>query len=422
MSRVFLNNTILTFSRQAVGGVATLVISMIIGRVLGPEGQGQYSLIVFLPVILSSILEMGISVSTIYYVGKNDFSVNDAIKGNLILFILLSVLAIILGIIFIYFWGDSFFKNINIELFYIGLLVLPALFLIKYLQCIFRAKEHFFEFNIVFLIGQILLFSLSFLAVYVYSLGIYGAIGSLLIARYLSALLSLSLILKKYYQPQSVKLNIKLYLKKVVPFGLKSHIANVLLLLNNRFDLIIIAYFLTSIQVGYYSVSVALVESIWIFSQAIGLVYYARLSNMRDLKRRWGLTLRILMYVFMITAVSASILYIFAPEIIEFIYGSKFLPSVKPLRILIVGILIFTVGRILTHFINASGRPLFNSYISFTTVLVNIIMNIVLIPIYGLIGAAIATSTAYSLDSLIKVIVAFKIKNEKYALLDFTLP
>ena len=235
-------------------------------------------------------------------------------------------------------------------------------------------------------------------------------------------MLSLSLILKKYYQPQSVKLNIKLYLKKVVPFGLKSHIANVLLLLNNRFDLIIIAYFLTSIQVGYYSVSVALVESIWIFSQAIGLVYYARLSNMRDLKRRWGLTLRILMYVFMITAVSASILYIFAPEIIEFIYGSKFLPSVKPLRILIVGILIFTVGRILTHFINASGRPLFNSYISFTTVLVNIIMNIVLIPIYGLIGAAIATSTAYSLDSLIKVIVAFKIKNEKYALLDFTLP
>ena len=66
-------------------------------------------------------------------------------------------------------------------------------------------------------------------------------------------------------------------------------------------------------------------------------------------------------------------------------------------RILAPGIVLFSAARVLNNDIAARGRPLVNSAIAAASVVSNIALNIVLIPRYGINGAAWASTASYSL-------------------------
>ena len=69
---------------------------------------------------------------------------------------------------------------------------------------------------------------------------------------------------------------------------------------------------------------------------------------------------------------------------------------------LLPGIIAAAGGRIYSNCIAAAGKPEWNMYLSLLVVSLNIIFNIVLIPEYGLFGAAWATSAVYCFSALIK--------------------
>ena len=69
---------------------------------------------------------------------------------------------------------------------------------------------------------------------------------------------------------------------------------------------------------------------------------------------------------------------------------------------LLPGIIAGAGERIYSNCIAAAGKPEWNMHVSFLVVLLNIIFNIVLIPKYGLLGAAWATSAVYLFSAMIK--------------------
>ena len=93
----------------------------------------------------------------------------------------------------------------------------------------------------------------------------------------------------------------------------------------------------------------------------------------------------------------------FAKDIVTFLFTSEFLPAVLPLTILIIGTVIF--GTIIsTGGIFASvGNVDLTLKISAINAICAVLLNLILIPIYGIIGAAMATTAAYILSTIFYV-------------------
>ena len=94
---------------------------------------------------------------------------------------------------------------------------------------------------------------------------------------------------------------------------------------------------------------------------------------------------------------------IYSKYAIELIYGDSFVESIKPLKILLIGTITFGIVRSISSIFAAIGRTDLFAKIPSISAIFNILLNLLLIPIYGITGAAIATATSFCVYSAIMV-------------------
>ncbi len=149
-------------------------------------------------------------------------------------------------------------------------------------------------------------------------------------------------------------------------------------------------------SVGLYSVAYKLTYAFQFLPLAFVGALYPKLSSLVDdvheLKRvffqaEWYMGLLVTPIVFGVAAL--------APEIVDMMYGRDYAPSILPLSILIFVLLPiffdFPVGSLL----NATGRQATKTAIMGITMVVNIVANIVLIPLIGIPGASVAAILSF---------------------------
>ena len=401
MSKSVFYNSFLTVIRQVLSIIFGLLAMIIIARTLGSSGQGQYTLAILLPTLLYTLLNSGLSISTVFYIGQKKYSDDEIYSTNIITALLLSVLSIIIGLIIIHFFKEYFFESLTNKLLLYTLLIVPLLFTQKNLQTIFQGKEDLEKFNLIVILNQLGLLLFSVLFVLVLDLGVFGAVLSFALSQLLMLFASFY-FLKVYYNllmPNRISIN---YAKESFIFGLKGHISSVLSFINYRIDIFIIAYFMDDIAVGLYSVAVLISERIWLVSQSVSSVLFARVANMSDDSERTKFTSLASRNTLLITLIGGIFLAFISHWFINLFFGESYSQSVIPFIYLIPGVIIFSMSKVLANDFIGRGYPEINTYIAFVTTLCNLGLNFWLIPIYGIKGAAIATTSSYILDALMK--------------------
>ena len=74
-------------------------------------------------------------------------------------------------------------------------------------------------------------------------------------------------------------------------------------------------------------------------------------------------------------------------------------------------------GRVFGNDLAARGRPGINAWIAAMNLLVNVVANLILIPDYGLYGAAIATSLSYSVFAIASALAYLRITEQPFSVL-----
>jgi O-antigen/teichoic acid export membrane protein len=147
-------------------------------------------------------------------------------------------------------------------------------------------------------------------------------------------------------------------------------------------------------------------EKLWLISQAVNTVLFPRLSEVRNNPERvvaiTGIVSRVTLFVTLAGAIAAGAVAYFA---IVLIFGARFSAAYVPFLLMLPGIVAGSAVRILSSEIAARGRPEINLYMGLSVVLVNIVLNLLLIPPYGINGAAVATSLAYISNLGIRLII-----------------
>jgi len=108
-----------------------------------------------------------------------------------------------------------------------------------------------------------------------------------------------------------------------------------------------------------------------------------------------------LRYVLMILMPLTLLVAATSKDIINILYTEEYISASGPLSILMVGFLFLTVFSIFASVVCAEGKPKYTMALSLLLVAISLILNRILIPIYGLSGAAYATLISCLIGMLI---------------------
>jgi len=80
----FIKNTFTTFSVRIITVLFALIVSIVIARVLGPEGKGAYTLLLLIPTILVMVGNLGIGLANTYFGGSGKDKWNELASNSLV--------------------------------------------------------------------------------------------------------------------------------------------------------------------------------------------------------------------------------------------------------------------------------------------------------------------------------------------------
>ena len=397
---------LITFLTQISVFIFGLATSIILARVLGPEGKGIYTLIILIPTVLGMLGTLGIEIANVYFSANRRYKLSDIVSNSLVSSIALGLFVVL------FFWVVSttdafqgFLAANNITPFYLWLavLTLPILLLSGFFNRILLGREEIIKFNSVSIFQSILQLGLIIIFLIVLAQGVFGAVLAYVITTVCIALL-VTLLIKKLSKIR-LAVNFEL-LKESLRYGGKGYIGNVAQFLNYRLDIFLVAYFLDVAAVGFYVLAVGMVERLWMIPGSIGTVLFPRVSAI-DKTQANQLTPKVSRHTLFIVFILSIILLVLARPLIQLLFGTVFLPSVEPLMILLPGIVVLSFAKVLTSDLAGRGKPEFGTLAAFVSLAVNIPLNLFLIPRWGIAGAAFASTVAYGLATLV-VIIAFR--------------
>ncbi len=188
-------------------------------------------------------------------------------------------------------------------------------------------------------------------------------------------------------------------------FTAVSGLAGAVGLLNYRIDLLLVVSLDSREGAGLYASAIAGAEALWLFSSAIAMASFARVgAESRHEAAR--ITAEGVRHTLLIVTLGAAVLALIAPWAIVFLFGPAYRPAALPLRILCIGTLLYAPQALLNnYFANQLGRPVLALLLGLLSLAVSVGLGLVLIPAYGFVGAAWATTVSYIASGLLAMLL-----------------
>lgn len=188
---------------------------------------------------------------------------------------------------------------------------------------------------------------------------------------------------------------------EVVGYGVRGQTGGLLLLANARLDFVLLAALAGPATLGLYAVAAKYAEITRLPALALTWVSYPRFAATTSAEagseaRRW------LPLALAAVGVLVVPFLLAAPWVLELLYGARFADAAGPARILLLGMLLAGGAGLATGFLYGRGRPGRNSLAVLVGLVVTVVLDLLLIPRFGAVGAAWASTASYLLtDALL---------------------
>lgn len=404
-----LKSVLSTFSTEVLLFPLAIIVGALITRYLGPANKGVYTFIILIYSILVPLTMVGNSGSTHYYLSNKQYQVNN-IFGSLILMVFyFSLLANILVFTLWYMgWlGETGAEITNTQMGFI-LFSVPLTIANLLFMRVFAGTSQFVLKNKTLIIFTFIQALLLLTFAYVVNAGLTGVVAAVAVAKLTYFIIQLRLILKNY----AIQFNFNgTFIKKAHTYGIQLWLNELIRVSNNRIDQLIIGIFLVPELLGFFSVSVVVAELVQKIPSSAIQVFFNQVAKSDDAQRK-KLLERIHKLTFWVTILGCIFLMITGYWLIILIYGRAFEFSYTILLYYLPGAAIFMSTRIFIVYFAGIGKPMKNTWIHLSGILVGIPAYILLIGKMGVIGAAIGSTLAYIVTNITGLYLYYKETND----------
>jgi O-antigen/teichoic acid export membrane protein len=361
---------------------------------------------------------LGVAPATVYYVASGQYDKKIALQSNLTLSFWIGILSVLLGVIIVLLFSKTFFADVEVYLLFFVLFSIPAQMAVSYLQGVSQGLQDFKTYNMFSIFPQIVMLVMAYVTIWVLKMDVFGAVLTYVSSVYFSAVTLIIFIFHRLSGEGKIKFSLRpnrKYSIDILKYGVKSHLANIVGFLNYRADTFLLNFFSGVTAVGVYGVSVGIAERMWILSASVSTVLYPKIASMENSDdKRNLLTPLIARHVLLFSFLLSVVVGLLSDYIIGLLYGYEYLESARALRWLMPGVVMTSMSRVLANDIAGRGYPMINLRHSLVALGVNILANIILIPILGVVGVAISSTISYSLVAIIKVISYSRLANVRW--------
>lgn len=399
-------------SKHLISSVLTQIPVFILGvisgvfstRILGDEAKGAFTLFQANAQLFVLIFSLGIQTGIVYFISSKKINEKQIVGMTWFIFIASALLLLIL-LLFIKFFDLTFIflpENYSTT-FYLGILF--CMYLLSFMNSLFSA---FFQAHSDFkIINQIALLN-SIINVVVFSALFYVIRNNsyenqwrlnLILITTLSVLLLNSLLWLLYYRKRinvqpDFTFEFKNQFKTFLLYNSSIYFGMFVNFFNYRLDLWIVNHYLPEKDLSYYSLAANINQIILYLAVTIGSVMLPNLSS-RSEEDRFAIFVRVSRICFIAFLFIISIACLVAGFIIPFMYGTQFSHTILPFRIILPGILFSCITQLFSIFIVSINRNMYNIIACSAGLVITLLMDITLIPAFGISGAAIATASSY---------------------------
>jgi O-antigen/teichoic acid export membrane protein len=396
---------------QALVLVLAFANSALVTRWLGPEQKGILTLALLIPNMLALFLSCGIAIANVYFAGSRRLSVAQLTSNS----VAISLVATFVGAIGIGIAArtgtlDMLFPGVAGGMVLLAMLILPVSMASGSFAALVQGLQRTTQVSLVNVAQAVAGLCFTLVLVIGLHLGVPGALLASLGAA-LVGLILFGVMLHRIGGTFRPRWDTTI-LRSTLGFGLRGHIGNVLQFFNYRLDVLIVNYFLGPVNVGIYSVAVLLAELLWQLPNSIGFVIFPKASASTP-EAMNAFTPRVFRLTLAITAAAAVVLGAIGKPFIELVYTSDFSPAYSALLVLLPGVVLLGGGKVLTNELAGRGYAHYNSINSGLALVATLVLDVLLIPRYGITGAALASSIAYALN-LMTALVFYRLVSRKH--------
>jgi O-antigen/teichoic acid export membrane protein len=394
----FLKNTAVVTVGKVSGLVTMTVTAVLTARYLGPEGKGQVALAMSTGMVLAQIFCLGFDLSAPYHIAAGILTSKKVLGSWFLAFVIACILSygVAYPLFACYLMGNVF-AGVTKPMLFIGGLICPLYLLRLLINSILQGHEEFFKqscHNVLIHASSIIG---ALLALVIFHFGPLGYVTTYVVLGFGILLYGFFILIKVIGFEPVFSLSDWF---KMFRYGYKATLSRVFVLIDLRLDIYVVNYFTDVSLVGIYTVAAALGNMFWILPDSIAVVLFPRTaaSSQEGSRKLASLLCRNAMWQ---TIIVGGLFLLISRQIITFVFGARFSDASTALAFLMPGVVGQVVSRICFADCSARGFPEKATYSAAITAFLTIILDIYLIPRYGIYGAAAASSIAYCTNGIL---------------------
>ena len=386
-----------------------LITLPIFTRVFGPDEFGVIELIITITSLLSLFLIVGMDSATTrsYFDASTSEHKREVISSGFWFLVVWNLLVV--GVVLLFSgrisslaFGSGQYANL-LKIVFVNI---PLSLLVAYCQNTIRLQFSPWRFTAVALLSGLSTVGLSLLLVLEFRMGLWGYFIGILAGNAISLMPALYLSRKDLalaFSPTKLKEMLR-YGVPLVPASLAYYVFS----MSDRFFL---ARFATLADVGLYSVAVKISSIMLFFNMAFGLawspfVFKLYAESEERMKEIAGRTAKYVLVFFSLMAVSVTA---FSPELLRLVTTEQYFGAAIAIAPLCLGGVAYATTQVTVLGISLARKTKYIALFSWVAATVNLGLNALLVPRFGILGASIANAVSYAVLTLCYYAVSQKL-------------
>ena len=414
-------NTFSLFQRDVFLFISNTLTGIVIARTLGPDLRGLYAIALLIPGYAESFGRLKYDLAAVYYLGKNKATLGEMV-------FLLNSIAITSSILIVFLIKINFewiYQQLYINTSYdmriitnMTLIIIPLQFIFLNYSYLIIYLEDVPAYNRM-IVGKAMISSFtSIILILIFHYGILGAlIGSII--SYIYPIIYAAIKISKLEKP-IYRFNFKLFMA-MSKYSIQYYLGGLVSHLQQYITNLMVVFYALPDSVGFYAM--AKNQSLLITSmvpKAINTLLFPKISKSSTDLAATNLTSQSFRITLFILLLFGFIMAIVIKPMVYILYGEAFLAMVIPFWIILPGFVLSQSASLFNSYYSGIGRPEIILKLTYIPLIIQVILALILLPYYGMIGAAVAFMGSNIVLSLASTIVFMRISKTKISELVIT--
>jgi O-antigen/teichoic acid export membrane protein len=368
--------------------------TMIAARVLDTESYGIYALLLVVVNFLIMIVDFGFVTALTQLIASSEGFRQVALANTALFFRLL----IVIGFSSVFWLGRNLITlqdPSGVLLRYAAFIPLMLLVasLDELLSGVLQGFQAYHHMAIAQIIRSVLRLIISAVLLIVMQFGLLALLSSWIISFLVSSLYQYFVLpLPRRFLWQ------RPLLREILHFGLPLQGNRLLWFVSGRVDVLLLGVLVGPTGVAYYSVATRIPEALVRLAQSYIMVYFPSVTTLLAEGQRHRArvkldhSLRLLSFALALVALTAVL---FSREIVTLLFSDKYAPSSTAFALLMIALHITVLTTLMGYTLTAAGYPRRSFAQSLVRTVLTTVADLLLIPVLGFVGPALASTIAY---------------------------